>query len=122
MPQFSTKRRVRHSAADMFDLVADVEHYPEFVPLCRALRVRKRTTDGEQGHHRRRHDGRLQADPRDLHQPRDARPRQAEILVEYLEGPFQPDEQPLDFRPVGETPARSSFSSPTNSAAARSAS
>ena len=27
----------------MFDLVADVEHYPEFVPLCRSLKVRKRT-------------------------------------------------------------------------------
>ena len=25
MPQFSTKRRVRHSAAEMFDLVADVD-------------------------------------------------------------------------------------------------
>ena len=36
MPTFSTKRRVRHSAADMFDLVADVERYPEFVPLCKA--------------------------------------------------------------------------------------
>ena len=34
MPQFSTKRRVRHAAADMFDLVADVEKYPQFVPLC----------------------------------------------------------------------------------------
>jgi len=33
MPQFTTKRQVRHSAADMFDLVADVERYPEFVPL-----------------------------------------------------------------------------------------
>ena len=43
MPQFSTKRRVRHSAADMFDLVADVERYPEFVPLCRAMRVLRRT-------------------------------------------------------------------------------
>ena len=40
MPQFSTKRRVRHCAADMFDLVADVERYPEFVPLCSALKVR----------------------------------------------------------------------------------
>ena len=28
MPQFSTTRRVRHSAAEMFDLVADVERYP----------------------------------------------------------------------------------------------
>ncbi|MGH6676311.1 MAG: type II toxin-antitoxin system RatA family toxin, partial [Xanthobacteraceae bacterium] len=25
MPQFSTKRLVRHSATDMFDLVADVD-------------------------------------------------------------------------------------------------
>ena len=45
MPSFRTKRRVRHSAADMFDLVADVEKYPHFVPLCTGLRVRKRATD-----------------------------------------------------------------------------
>jgi len=31
----------------MFDLVADVEHYPEFVPLCRELVVRRRTPSGE---------------------------------------------------------------------------
>ena len=43
MPQFSTKRRVRHSAADMFDLVADVERYPEFVPFCQALKIVERT-------------------------------------------------------------------------------
>ena len=30
MPQFSTTRSVQHSAAEMFDLVADVERYPEF--------------------------------------------------------------------------------------------
>ena len=34
MPGFRAKRRVRHSADQMFDLVADVERYPEFVPLC----------------------------------------------------------------------------------------
>lgn len=43
MPQFSSKRRVRHSAAQMFDLVADVERYPEFVPLCHSLKIRQRT-------------------------------------------------------------------------------
>ena len=43
MPQFSNKRRVRHSAAKMFDLVADVERYPEFVPMCQSLKVRQRT-------------------------------------------------------------------------------
>jgi len=29
----------------MFDLVADVERYPEFVPLCRSLQIRRRTAD-----------------------------------------------------------------------------
>ncbi|MDP2356447.1 MAG: type II toxin-antitoxin system RatA family toxin [Beijerinckiaceae bacterium] len=47
MPSFRTKRRVRHSAADMFDLVADVEKYPLFVPLCTGIKVRKRSPDGE---------------------------------------------------------------------------
>ena len=46
MPQLSTTRRVRHAAAEMFDLVADVERYPEFVPLCRSLTVRARTREG----------------------------------------------------------------------------
>jgi coenzyme Q-binding protein COQ10 len=39
---FREERRVRHNAVQMFDLVADVERYPEFVPLCKALRVRSR--------------------------------------------------------------------------------
>jgi len=47
MPQFTTTRRVQHSATDMFDLVGDVERYPEFVPLCRSLEVRQRTRDSE---------------------------------------------------------------------------
>ena len=42
MPQFTNKRRVRHAAADMFDLVADVGRYPEFLPWCHAARVRQR--------------------------------------------------------------------------------
>ena len=42
MPQVSTRRRVPHSAAEMFDLVADVEQYPWFVPFCSALKVRRR--------------------------------------------------------------------------------
>ncbi len=60
MPQFSTKRRVRHSAADMFDLVVDMEKYPQFVPLCTALKVRSRAPKGEGVTRRdRRDDGRL---------------------------------------------------------------
>jgi len=42
MPEFSTTRRVRHNASDMFDLVADVERYPEFLPLCSGMKLRSR--------------------------------------------------------------------------------
>ncbi|MFD1332444.1 type II toxin-antitoxin system RatA family toxin [Methylopila musalis] len=42
MPSFRTSRRVPHSADEMFDLVADVEKYPLFLPLCEALKVRSR--------------------------------------------------------------------------------
>ena len=42
MPQFETNHIVKHTADQMFDLVADVEHYPEFLPLCEALTVRSR--------------------------------------------------------------------------------
>jgi coenzyme Q-binding protein COQ10 len=42
MPRISNKRRVSHSASQMFDLVADVERYPEFVPLCQSLKIRQR--------------------------------------------------------------------------------
>jgi coenzyme Q-binding protein COQ10 len=43
MPRFSNNRRVPHTASEMFDLVADVERYPEFVPLCHSLKIRQRT-------------------------------------------------------------------------------
>ena len=46
MPQFTTTRRVRHSAEHMFDLVADVERYPEFLPWCTRLKVLSREKDG----------------------------------------------------------------------------
>ena len=42
MPQFETHRPVPHTPEQMFDLVADVERYPEFLPLCEALAIRSR--------------------------------------------------------------------------------
>src|SRR5947208_8485597 len=42
MPSFHTTHLVPYGADKMFDLVTDVESYPRFVPLCRALRVRRR--------------------------------------------------------------------------------
>ncbi len=48
MPQFTTERRVAHSADEMFALVADIEKYPEFLPMCEKLVVRGRAS--EDGH------------------------------------------------------------------------
>lgn len=42
MPQFQTRTPAKHSADQMFALVADVEKYPEFLPLCEALTVKSR--------------------------------------------------------------------------------
>jgi coenzyme Q-binding protein COQ10 len=103
MPQFSTTHAGRHAAADMFTLVADVERYPEFVPLCRALKVRKRIpeSDGIEI---------LIADMtiayKLIHESFASRvtldrPHQ-KILVEYLEGPFRRLENRWSFHPAGE--------------------
>ena len=42
MPKFEATRRVAHTPQQMFGLVADVEAYPQFLPLCEALTVRSR--------------------------------------------------------------------------------
>jgi coenzyme Q-binding protein COQ10 len=100
MPQFSTSRRVRHSAADMFDLVADVERYPEFVPLCRSMRVLRRAqVNGREVAVaemtvaykliRETFTSRVTLD----------RDRLA-IMVEYLDGPFSRMENRWQFHPV----------------------
>jgi coenzyme Q-binding protein COQ10 len=50
MPSFSTERHVPFTADQMFTLVADVEHYPEFLPLCTGLSVisRRKLDDGDE--------------------------------------------------------------------------
>jgi coenzyme Q-binding protein COQ10 len=42
MPKFETTRHVAHAPDKMFDLVGDVEKYPEFLPMCTGLTVRTR--------------------------------------------------------------------------------
>ena len=44
MKTFETTRRVAHSAKNMYALVADIERYPEFLPLCKALKLQSRET------------------------------------------------------------------------------
>lgn len=49
MPTFESQRKVAHTPEQMFDLVADVERYPQFLPLCEALSIRtRRERDGKE--------------------------------------------------------------------------
>ena len=47
MPEVHLIRRIRNRPADIFDLVADVEKYPEFINLISALRITKTLSDTE---------------------------------------------------------------------------
>ena len=110
MPQFSTKRRVRHSASNMFDLVVDMEKYPLFVPLCTGLKVRSRTDKG---------DGvsvviaAMTVAYKMIQQTfvtRDTLDRpNLKILVEYLDGPFSHLQNRWVFHPTGENSCEVEF-------------
>ena len=103
MPHFSSKRRVLHSAQQMFELVADVERYPEFVPLCKSLKVRQRLPkpDGTEvivadmtvsfKLVRETFTSQVTPDRANL-----------KILVEYLRGPFSNLENRWTFEPKGD--------------------
>tara|TARA_Y100001960_G_C14540969_1_gene760863 strand:+ start:405 stop:869 length:465 start_codon:yes stop_codon:yes gene_type:complete len=45
MPKHAEKRIIHHTPEQMFELVADVEKYPEFLPWCIATRVREIMTE-----------------------------------------------------------------------------
>ena len=102
MPSFRTTRQVRHSPVEMFNLVADVEKYPEFVPLCEELRIRRRVQSGEGietlvaemsvGYKAIRETFTTRVT---LDEPR------LRILVEYIEGPFSYLENRWTFKPDG---------------------
>jgi coenzyme Q-binding protein COQ10 len=42
MHVYETRHAIAHTAGDMFALVADVESYPKFLPLCEALTLKRR--------------------------------------------------------------------------------
>lgn len=103
MPSFSSTHNVAHDADDMFRLVADVEKYPEFVPLCQQLHVRGRK-ELDNGHTV------LVADMtvayklfKETFTSRvELMPESRKIQVEYLDGPFRHLENVWTFEPTGE--------------------
>ncbi len=102
MRTFETRRIVRHSPQEMFELVADVESYPKFVPLCDDLIVRKREQIGDNTVliadmtvafklFRETFTSRVVLDP-----------AERKIDVSYLDGPFRQLDNRWAFRPLSE--------------------
>ncbi|MGB5076438.1 MAG: type II toxin-antitoxin system RatA family toxin [Sphingorhabdus sp.] len=84
MPHHHERRSLPHSAAQMYDLVADVVRYPEFLPWVSAIRIRK---DSE---------GEMLADMvvgfkslRETFSSRVIKAPRSSIVVDYLDGPMK---------------------------------
>ena len=103
MPKNETVHKVPHRAEDMFALVARVEDYPKFVPLCEKLIVRSRVPQEQGGlalladmtvaykFLRETFTSRVVLDPERL-----------TITTDYVDGPFRHLENRWHFVPAGE--------------------
>jgi coenzyme Q-binding protein COQ10 len=84
MPHHHERRSLPHSAAQMYDLVADVNRYPEFLPWVSAIRIRKDAEDE------------MLADMivgfkalRETFSSRVVKTPKSSIVVDYLDGPMK---------------------------------
>lgn len=97
MTHHAEKRRLPFSAEQMFDLAADVERYPEFLPWCVDARIR------------RRNGAVIHADMtvgfgllRETFQTHAALDRPRRIDVRYENGPFRHLVSHWEFAPAGD--------------------
>ena len=102
MPQFTNVRRVHHRADEMFALVADVEKYPQFLPMCEALSIRSSkerdnktllVADMTVGYKLIRETFTSQVL---------LKPAESMIDVKYVDGPFRYLDNRWTFKPVGD--------------------
>jgi coenzyme Q-binding protein COQ10 len=109
MPNFETTHRVHHSADNMFALVADVESYPKFLPLCSALRIEKRIADEDGETLIARMTASYKLFSESFTTKVRLRPEKHLIMVDYLDGPFRKLENRWTFFPAGESACRIHF-------------
>lgn len=107
MPKHSEQKKLPYSADQMFDLIAAIDTYPDFLPWCTGARIRKReegtTPDGRACEYvtadlsirfkvfRETFVSRVMLDP-----------EQKIIVIEYLDGPFKHLENRWHFAEVDE--------------------
>lgn len=104
MPGIRETRRLPYSAEQMFDLVADVARYGEFLPWVIATRVRSNS------------DTEMVADMvvgfkslRESFTSRVAKVRPTELAVHYVDGPLSDLDNVWTFRPIDESTCEIDF-------------
>lgn len=85
-----------YSPAEMYRLVTDVQHYPEFLPWCERTDVLERHDGGMTARISLAYAGVRHAfTTRNLHEP------DRQVLVQLVDGPFSLLEGSWDFVPIG---------------------
>lgn len=104
MPRHSEQRNLPYASGQLFDLVADVAHYPAFLPWVAAVRIR---SDSERL---------MIADLvvgfkaiKETFTSRVTKDRPRRIVVQYVEGPLKYLENDWDFEPDGRGGTNLSF-------------
>jgi coenzyme Q-binding protein COQ10 len=89
MTKFTSRRRVPFTPRQMYDLVADVERYPEFVPLCERLTILSR----DNGHPIETMTATMTFGYVGIREEIQSRvtlmPEATEVKVAYIDGPFK---------------------------------
>jgi len=88
LPTFEMTRRVPFTAEQMFAIVADVERYPQFLPLCEGLVVRSRDEEGGDSILIATMSVGYRSIAESFTSRVTLKPSANEILVAYLDGPF----------------------------------
>lgn len=103
MRTFETTRLVKHSADKMFSLVADIEKYPEFVPLCSEMRVLEIVEESPDRIQIARMTAAYKAFSDSFTCKVTEKPDEQEIAVQYLDGPFRSLNNIWRFTPLDES-------------------
>jgi len=111
MPTHAEQRVLPYTPRQLFDLVADVERYPEFLPWCAAARITKREgkvfyADLVVGFHVARETFTSKVT---LSAPGDLPNASCRVDVTYLNGPFRYLNNHWIFEPAGDGSCRIDF-------------
>lgn len=105
MPKIERSALVNHSAAELFDLVNDIEAYPSFMPGCRGARVIEKSDEELVGE--------LQLGAAGVEQrftTRNALERPTRISMSLLEGNFREFSAEWKFEPLSDQACKVSLS------------